>query len=422
LVSQQLWLYDLQRVGKHEIRPRGDKPHASPWLLDFLKSADLYWEGTTVRFGLILTGEKLVDNVDYRDQLKKFEPEAIGGEMEGAGLYTACQDAYVDWILVKAICDWADGNKGQEKEARQNLAAHNAASFVLYALQQASIKQKRESFAQGERFPSRPSSEASVSLQQDTKITNVSEPATDESSIKSIHTDTDIQAIKMEAIEQQKDVITMSSVAGNSPNLKVAVWEPHGAGKTTYQEIVYALILEFVIFLVLNWLVSQLTVLSVYINSILLIATIIIVIASIAGAVINKITWVGSVILIIPAITVYFSLISWQPWCSSDSVLFDVKLPSTEERLNTIHNQVTVARSSSLAIHAYNTSRFNSNEQGKPNCEWSYEGDGVERAKDGCSVLFETGNDNTTDLVNVRIARSSCNQSYLGTLLIKPDR
>jgi len=34
--------------------------------------------------------------------------------------------------LVKAICDWADGNKN---DAAQSPAAHNAARFVLHVLQ-----------------------------------------------------------------------------------------------------------------------------------------------------------------------------------------------------------------------------------------------------------------------------------------------
>jgi hypothetical protein len=76
-----------------------------------------------------------VDNIDFRQQLLDLEPEAIGGEMEGSGLYVACQDPTVDWVLVKSICDWADGNKAQDKEERQQLAAENAASFVLYMLQ-----------------------------------------------------------------------------------------------------------------------------------------------------------------------------------------------------------------------------------------------------------------------------------------------
>ena len=150
LVSQQLRLYELRRVGTHEeggveLILRGDRPHASPRLINLFQSAHLYWEDekAKVRFGLILTGEKLVDNVDFRQQLRQFEQEAIGGEMEGAGLYVACQDAKVDWILVKAICDWADGKKGQDKDERQRLAARNAADFVLTALQQVSLKQEK---------------------------------------------------------------------------------------------------------------------------------------------------------------------------------------------------------------------------------------------------------------------------------------
>jgi nucleoside phosphorylase len=143
LVTEQLRLYDLQRVGTEEaqeqINLRGDKPHASSWLINHFRSADLLWQGATVRFGTVLTGEKLIDNIDYRDRLRNLESEAIGGEMEGAGLYVACQDKKVDWILVKSICDWADGNKGEDKESRQKTAAQNAAEFVVHALKFGSI-------------------------------------------------------------------------------------------------------------------------------------------------------------------------------------------------------------------------------------------------------------------------------------------
>ncbi|APR86276.1 Hypothetical protein A7982_11625 [Minicystis rosea] len=147
LVTEQLRLYDLARVGTHEgkahIVLRGDKPHASPSLINLYKSADLTWNGAAVRFGTVLSGDKLVDNLDYRDQLRGFEPEAIGGEMEGAGLYVACHEAKVDWILIKAICDWADGKKGRDKDARQALAAKNAAEFALHALRFVKVDWKR---------------------------------------------------------------------------------------------------------------------------------------------------------------------------------------------------------------------------------------------------------------------------------------
>jgi nucleoside phosphorylase/glycerol-3-phosphate cytidylyltransferase-like family protein len=148
LISEKLMLYELQRVGSDKgnisLVMRGDRPHASSWLIDYFRSADLYWDELNdwehdcpkpkTKFGLILSGDKLIDNLDFREQLHCFEKEAIGGEMEGAGLYVTCQEKKVDWILIKAICDWADGNKSQNKEKWQEIAAYNAARFVFFAL------------------------------------------------------------------------------------------------------------------------------------------------------------------------------------------------------------------------------------------------------------------------------------------------
>lgn len=139
LVSRQLVEYELQRVGtdregKPDIIPRGDRVSASPRLLDRFRDGELSWQGAPVKFGLILSGLKLVDNLDLRDQLRRHEPEAMGGEMEGAGLYDAAQFHRADWILVKAICDWADGKKYENKSQRQQEAARNAAQFVIHVL------------------------------------------------------------------------------------------------------------------------------------------------------------------------------------------------------------------------------------------------------------------------------------------------
>lgn len=152
LISKQLLFYDLQRIGKDDTRSRGDKVHASSRLINQMRNADLKWskENAKVTLGLVLSGSKLVDNHDYRNQLVSLAPEAIGGEMEGEGLYVACHDKKVDWILVKAICDWADGNKNTEKTAHQELAAHNAASFILHALQVAPLKRSGTLFKERE--------------------------------------------------------------------------------------------------------------------------------------------------------------------------------------------------------------------------------------------------------------------------------
>ena len=77
----------------------------------------------------MLSGEKLIDDKDYRDHLVALQVEAVGGEMEGAGLYVASRHK-VDWIVIKAICDWADGKKKVNKNQRQKKAAKNAAEFL----------------------------------------------------------------------------------------------------------------------------------------------------------------------------------------------------------------------------------------------------------------------------------------------------
>lgn len=145
LLSKQLQLYDLQRVGQGGIIFRGDKPHASPRLINIFEGvAQTSWSGAVVRPGMILSGEKLIDDIDYRDQLLKMQNEAVGGEMEGAGLYVSSADHKVDWIVVKSICDWADGKKSRNKASRQRKASQNAADFIVYVLSQVRIKAGEE--------------------------------------------------------------------------------------------------------------------------------------------------------------------------------------------------------------------------------------------------------------------------------------
>ncbi len=142
LLSKQLRPYDLQRAGK-EIILRDDKPHATPRLINYFESfAQARWVGAKIRPGVILTGARLIDDINYWDQLLKLEGEAVGGEMEGAGLYVASHEHKVDWIVIKAICDWADGNKKQNKAARQKKASKNVSEFLVQALQYAPLKRQ----------------------------------------------------------------------------------------------------------------------------------------------------------------------------------------------------------------------------------------------------------------------------------------
>jgi len=53
--------------------------------------------------------------------------------MEGVELYAAATEAGTEWIVVKAICDWADGTKSKTK-ALQLWAACVASSYVHHVL------------------------------------------------------------------------------------------------------------------------------------------------------------------------------------------------------------------------------------------------------------------------------------------------
>ena len=85
LVSKQLHAYEPQKIKSKRQIPRGDKVTASEALLDKFRSGDLDWKGARLDFGLILSGEKLVNDVEFRQELLDLEPEALGGEMEGEG-------------------------------------------------------------------------------------------------------------------------------------------------------------------------------------------------------------------------------------------------------------------------------------------------------------------------------------------------
>jgi nucleoside phosphorylase len=49
--------------------------------------------------------------------------------MEAAGLCEAAQMEGVNWIVVKSICDWADGSAGNKYQA---FAATGAVEFVFH--------------------------------------------------------------------------------------------------------------------------------------------------------------------------------------------------------------------------------------------------------------------------------------------------
>ncbi len=142
LIASQIISYEQQRVSSDKIIHRGSIPPSNTTLLNrfenvqnwkFLRPDD---RACSIHIGPILSGEKLIDNPEFKETLLKYFPQAIGGEMEGAGLVAASGRVGTAWILVKSICDWGDGRKHKE---HQPLAAAAAASLVHHVLKQKTI-------------------------------------------------------------------------------------------------------------------------------------------------------------------------------------------------------------------------------------------------------------------------------------------
>ena len=137
LVASHVIAYEPQRVSKSQVVHRGNITQVGPILLNRFRNV-IDWHFSIGRkqeshfyIGPLLSGEKLIDRKEFKNGLFKEFPQAIGGEMEGAGLSAVAARAGIEWIVVKGICDWADGAKNDHAQA---LAAHAAAFLVLHVL------------------------------------------------------------------------------------------------------------------------------------------------------------------------------------------------------------------------------------------------------------------------------------------------
>jgi nucleoside phosphorylase len=129
LVSEKVADYEMVRLGQAEVRERGTRFDAGTKLLSATRIIRRQQANDefAVHHGLLLSGAKLVDNPDFRKELKKRFPDAIGGEMEATGVMAAAHRSRVEGIVIKAVCDWATGKTDDVQE----VAAANAAGFAI---------------------------------------------------------------------------------------------------------------------------------------------------------------------------------------------------------------------------------------------------------------------------------------------------
>ena len=97
LVSERVISYEPQRLGAQESHARGEEHKSGAILLDRFRNV-LGWDFRSpsgelcqYQIGPVLSGEKLVDNLEKKTELFSQHPTAIGGEMEGAGFAAAAE-------------------------------------------------------------------------------------------------------------------------------------------------------------------------------------------------------------------------------------------------------------------------------------------------------------------------------------------
>lgn len=139
LVSDRILPYEPERIGESTKEDRGAEILAGLVLLNRFRNAigwsfkDPNGRECGVQTGAVLSGEKLVDNPEFKRTLLDRYPTAIGGEMEGAGVAAAAARKRCEWIVVKGICDWGDGKK---TKLHQGFAAAASVNLVEHVLNQ----------------------------------------------------------------------------------------------------------------------------------------------------------------------------------------------------------------------------------------------------------------------------------------------
>ena len=131
-------IYDL-RVD-NTLQPRGGTPPVGATLLQVFSSPIGYshtQDGKEVKVHCspFITGPLIVSS-KHKEQLKGLRPDALGGDIEGADIMAAAENApyKVEAIVIKAICNWGDGKKS-EAAGWKPFSSHAAARYVYHQME-----------------------------------------------------------------------------------------------------------------------------------------------------------------------------------------------------------------------------------------------------------------------------------------------
>ena len=144
ITSYNLTRYGTSKEGKPDIRSRAMTNLDTDQHFAQLFRAPPSWppinssivnrlaEPPVMRMGLFLSGDFLIDNKDHKEQLlNNFAKEAIGIEMEGAGLFHEYAQHNCKIMIVKSVSDFGDGGKDKRYQPTAALLAADCLKHYL---------------------------------------------------------------------------------------------------------------------------------------------------------------------------------------------------------------------------------------------------------------------------------------------------
>ncbi|CAB3984239.1 5 -methylthioadenosine S-adenosylhomocysteine nucleosidase-like isoform X16 [Paramuricea clavata] len=139
IISAKLATYDETKIKEDKVEYRGSKSKVSQNMQKRIRHATDGWKAplkdpSSLKVevhpdAVMLSGSDLVNNRGRREELAEYFQDALGLEMEGAGLYAAASDLKTEWAVIKAVSDFADGSKSST-EPWQPFSSAMAASVV----------------------------------------------------------------------------------------------------------------------------------------------------------------------------------------------------------------------------------------------------------------------------------------------------
>lgn len=152
LISRDIYMYEKYKIKENKEGAISCQHLSNPYynagevLFKRFKD-DKIWNSDSasrakIHVGTIASGEKIIDSSEQKRKILEMGNTTyiIGGEMEAAGLAAACLNNKInEWIVVKGISDFGDGNKVKNQGVNQSIAISNAVSYCEYVFSKEKI-------------------------------------------------------------------------------------------------------------------------------------------------------------------------------------------------------------------------------------------------------------------------------------------